>query len=235
MPEGLNIPTHESHLKKGVKPIVACLGTMKDFGLEERNKILNHFETTTNNAHNVDFKRSIKGAISQPDRDSDDKFSEGIYDCTALVVAGTEKGTGRQISLMTHQDPKEFLITGVQGFKDRLSTRLAEFKNKCEEGTVDAVLVGGQYAQKPYDAGVAKAYQLADATRADLYVGQIQMLAEVVQGVLHFKPLVINGPKVKLGHFDDDRIYYKNKGRQLYFFRSEIDHTIGSNLAGDFE
>jgi len=225
MGEGLSISKPEGHLTKGIKPIIACVGSFKDFDYQERNKILSHFNPNSRGVFNVDFRFSAEDVISPPEQDHSNKFSEEFCDCTGLIVVGTEKGTDDNVSFLTHQDPKEFLFSKKEEFTKRLRERLAQIKDKCVPGTIDAVLVGGWYSKDPFTLYFAKKLGLKDRDVAKQYTDSIKLLGAETKEILGFEPIVINGPKTELGL--GDKVYFDNKNRRLYFVRPEVNHKTG--------
>jgi len=81
-------------------------------------------------------------------------------------------------------------------------------ENRCIPGTIDAVLVGGQYVTSPQPT--------TDSSTNRDYLSSLKLLGTEVQNILHFEPVVINGPKNFTGA---DDIYYDNANRRLYFIR----------------
>ncbi len=102
MEQGKFVLKQESHLKKGIKPIFACLIEDATGGTEESK---NAQELIANNKKidNVDFDGNypyLKGAgylvgksdhtyIISPVSESN-KFSEGYVNCTGVVVSGKD-------------------------------------------------------------------------------------------------------------------------------------------------
>lgn len=72
-------------------------------------------------------------------------------------------------------------------FIDDLQQSLAEVKQQRKEGTIDAVVVGGEYV----DRGVNKKE----------YLGSIQLFSKEVKNVFGFEPVIITGPKTIGGTF----------------------------------
>jgi hypothetical protein len=140
--------------------------------------------------------------------DNLDKLSKSFFNCTGVVVAGYDKTTGENISFLSHEDPDYFLNreSNWNGFVSDLRERLAELKEKCAEGTIDAAIVGGNYFH--------------GTIRRDAdYLESIRLLATETEKVLGFEPIVITGPKVARGSED---VFYENKTRRLYISRPEI-------------
>jgi len=215
------------HLKEGINPILACVGTLWSFHNDGRmvsaivdGKILN--------GQNVDFKGEPKelqkmgfenGGVDSyviSPVDHFDKYSEKFYDCTGLVVAGIERGTAQKISFMSHQNPAYFLNNDNSKFSEALKKQMRMIEDRCEKGTIDAVIFGGKYAK-------VKEFKESDPHRDIFikeYLDSIKFLSKEVKDSIGFEPLVIVGPKTFPG---GDYVFYDNGGRQLYIVRTEVD------------
>lgn len=228
MTEGLNVPKKESHLAPGVKPIISCIGTVKDFGFQESNLLrfsfINGGEGTSNAMYGATSAFLTKHGMSHSGEDTyvispldgKNKFSEKMIDCTGLVVAGIDQKTGEPISFISHQDPKRFLYDKKEDFLKHLREKLAEVKVRCKPGTIDAVVVGGMYIDAFNDP--------SKMTVKEAYVASRLFLSEEVRNYLGFDPEVINGPKIS---DQGDSIYFENRERRFYFIRPEVNSDVG--------
>ncbi len=215
------------HLIEGVSPIVACVGSLEDFLSSEiflkcpKTPIDISNSLSLSDLKNIDWLNGTYGSKEGEDVltagprgyvisaiDNSNKFSLGFGSCTGLIVAGIDKETGENISFITHQP--SFNSTG---FADDFEKRLQEMKNRCKFGTIDAIIVGG---------GISKEY----------YIRELKLFLPVMQRILGFQPIVINGPKVGTGK---DDIYYDNKHRRLYFLRPEVNKKTESFVSDDIE
>ena len=158
-------------------------------------------------------------AISQVDNSN--KFSMGYFPCTGLLVAGITK-TGEKISFLTHQswaslDPD----SNHRGkFIADLEKQIREIKEKCVEGTIDSIIVGGQY----FGSFSQKSYR-------DI----IMFLGVEVQKVLGFEPTIIDGPKFSNPKiYGADNVFYDNEKRRCYFMRTEINGNIPPFVPSEF-
>ncbi|OGN03132.1 MAG: hypothetical protein A2655_00815 [Candidatus Yanofskybacteria bacterium RIFCSPHIGHO2_01_FULL_43_42] len=233
-------PLKSEHLKKGIKPIMFCVGTPEQFGqyFEDENEVIEDFPPLDANLHSsVDYyekpeklkERKFRNAghytyvISSVD--SSNKFSKSYANCTGLVVAGIDKETGKNISFLSHQDPDYFL--GGEGEQNHFSNELREqlrvLKDKSVEGTIDAAIVGGNYFED------SSHYQRS-------YLDSVQFLSKAVQDVLGFEPVVMTGPKTEdMGSGRDD-VFYDNNNRRLYISRPSVgDDTTKSYLPSDID
>lgn len=246
MREGIhNIPKKESHLKEGVKPIMVCIGKTKDDDMTID-------QTRVDSAHFVNFlggeeylkERNFLNAgkatyVISPTDDLD-KFSPHLFDCTSLVVTGREKQTGSNISFITHQNPRQFLNNKKTEFLEDLEKKIKEIKERCDEGTIDSVIVGGNYnhlskselskVRRGKSEEVKKTILDKIEEYHQNYIGSVSLISDEVKKVLGFDPVIVNGPKNSRG---PDSIYYDTEKRRLYFERPKInvdakDFTIGT-------
>ena len=142
--------------------------------------------------------------------DKSNKYSERLEVCTSLVVAGTDRETGDNISFMTHQNPAQFLHDKKDKFVSDLNKKLTTLKKRCVPGSIDAVIVGGNYVDSPSSQNEKFNYKKN-------YLSSISLLSGEVKRVVGFEPVVVNGPKTQ-ARLEDDA-YYDNNERRLYFVR----------------
>ena len=192
-PAGQLNPLKSEHLSEGVRPIIACVGTYDQYGKETA-----EIQKISHIGHNVDLFSSPEKLINQDLKndgemtyvisavDDRPKFTEQLFSCSSLVAAGISLDSNTNLSLLTHQDPYSLLINNKDAYVRDLKERLSELKNKCREGTVDLVIVGGQVGIK--------------------YAETMEMLGTIVQEVFDFSPVIITGPK----DGDQDDIFYDN-------------------------
>lgn len=221
IPSGPNTLKLE-HLNPNIKPIMACMDSTKytDFDYFKKHSLREENNTTNvdwhqtseyfkeNNLLNSGLQSYVISTI-----DNKNKFSEGFYDCTSLIVSGLDRSTKKLVSFLSHQNPNEFLFRKQINFKKHLEKILSEIKEKCEPNTIDAIIIGGNYlpTQKPTKSSYS----------AQKYLGSIKLLSKNTEKILGFKPVVINGPKLSS---NSDSLYFENDTRRLYFLRPEGDH-----------
>lgn len=216
------------------KPIIVCLGTVDDYGIDKLNPVPNEFDI--NQAHNIDWASSKKELmknrfLNAGERtyvispiDNSDKFSKELSRCTGLIIAGTDKKTGENISFLSHQDPYALFINlKKDNFVKHLNQRLLEMKNRCRQSSVSSVIVGGRYYGETHPE---IDYVL------ESYPDIVKLIDLEVKKVLGIETVVANGPKIPRG-FDD--IYYDNKNRRLYLIRPRINSDTGSFPASDVD
>ena len=123
-------------------------------------------------------------------------------------------------------------------FVGHLEQRLAEIKEKCEEGTIDAIILGGKDPSRKYVREVISKPNLDYIQKEQFlamkqnYLDSIKLLSEKVEKFLGFHPVMINGPKTEKGY---DNLYYDNKNRRVHFMRSTINSNVGSFVYSEIE
>lgn len=77
--------------------------------------------------------------------DIDNKYSIGYRNCTYVIWIWKDKETWKNISFLSHQDPREFLIwkDRHENFKKDLLEILRIFQEKTIKWTIDIVIGGG--------------------------------------------------------------------------------------------
>lgn len=225
------------HLKEGVSPIMACVGTIESF--EEDKKMTELLlEKQVAGVQNINFESKIeelkKMELGNDGRNSYvisqinnlDKYSKKFYDCTGLVVAGIEKGTNQKISFMSHQNPEYFLNNKNEKLSEALRKKIQTIKDRCEDGTVDVVIFGGRYAK-------VREFRKSDPDR-DIFIKEylesIKYLSKIVKEKLGFEPLVITGPKTFPG---GDYAFYDTEKGKLHLARTKTNKNDITNPETD--
>ncbi|MDO8660225.1 MAG: hypothetical protein Q7K54_06580 [Candidatus Parcubacteria bacterium] len=231
MNERLSVAKKEGHLKEGVKPIFASMGSREDYndsalnfpGDSELNSALDvDFFSSPSDLREKGFLAENYGYVISAINDSD-KLSRSFANCTGLVVAGKDKITGKNISFLSHQNPVQFLHKKKENFINDLKQRLAEIKERCEDGTIDAVVVGGWYVAGSSTSGIPYEQE---------YIDSVKLLSAEVKQIIDFEPIVINGPKLVRGQ---DSVYYKNEDRRLYLMRVKVNSNTGDFSSSEIE
>ena len=226
----------QEHLKEDVKPIMVCIGTPKDFVEQDLESSVSFGVDWKNGTYQSgqegEFFTAGPTTYVISAIDAKDKFTEGLNRCTSLVVSGIDKETKKNISFLTHQPPgmisfmKEYIFTDevkkeqtkkMYPFLDDLETQLLKMKEKCETGTIDAVILGGS------DAKLTPVELTEQRKKMNDYFLTVEILKEKVKHVLGFSPREVNGPKKDGGQ---DKIYFENEHRRLYFITSDINQNI---------
>ncbi len=222
------------HLIEGVSPIIACIGSFEDFkrgeNLSENTpKLSNNF--LLDNLKKIDQGQGTYGHKKGEDCitggpgtfvisaiDDSNKFSQGFYGCTGLIVTGIDEKTGKNISFMTHQPP---FVPSVL-FGNGLKKRFTEIQERCQSGTIDAVIVGGMYRNDHL---------------GENYIKMIRLLSTKTQQFFGFEPIIINGPKTKSSQFKKehryhDDVYYDNNNRRAYLVRPRVNFSTKDFISG---
>lgn len=232
--------------------------------VEERASVNDIFDENNQQSnkklHNVDFYNkdiSPTGSLTYGFEtyvispiDSFNKFSEEILDCTSLVVCGIDKNTNKQISFLTHQPPDTLIqvydkhndeeteknaLSIRQAFNVDLNHRLKEMKDRCFSGTIDAVIVGGNYLYRHDNQNDVPLPDAKNTERIE-YLSSIKTISKKVKDVLGFEPIVVNGPKIDSSeepytNMESDSVYYDNANRRLYAVRPKVNSDIDSFTA----
>ena len=230
------------HLIEGVRPIMVCVGSYKDYGSYRRHSIKEAFSELLDNVHNVNYSDGapvlrVKNFLNSKQYayvistiDNFNKFSEGFVDCTGLIVSGVDKITGENISFLTHQAPIMFLGKHRESFVSNLNKTLVEMQSRCKPDTIDAVLVGGKYPQR------VQKYSKTGDWRVPYFRGNylesIELISGEVKKVLGFEPVVVNGPKVTEG---GDDVYYDNQEKRAYLIRAHLNPTSADFTQSDIQ
>ncbi|MFC1756688.1 hypothetical protein ACFLZC_00805 [Patescibacteria group bacterium] len=226
--ESEKIETAE-YLRPDIKPIMACIGTLADFK-HSHSPHLNKIEDAINNESrdnsttNVDyfgspmelqrqgFKNRGKHSYVISTIDNKDKFSHNFINCTGIIVTGKDRETGKNVSFLSHQDPEHFLREeeDKKQFAADLRERTEELKKRCEDGTIDARIIGGNYFGE--DRWEYDRYQ-------EDYLKSIKLLSSESSDILGFEPAIVVGPKTVSGK---DDVFYDNENRRLYIIRPVV-------------
>lgn len=135
--------------------------------------------------------------------DEKDKYSFRYQDCTGIILTGEDKDTGKQISVMTHQNPNRFLKSKREEFERDLSEIVREIKSRAKPGSLDAVIFGGQMPM-PLDR--------------EVYNNSIKEIEKTIAKDLGFEPVVMTGPNVRSEEYPTEA-YYDTQNRRLYLIR----------------
>lgn len=193
------------HLSEGIRPIMACVGTYKEYG-DELSKLediktvgenLDYFasadDINKNEFRSAGWQTYIMSKISERP-----KFTEKLFDCTSLVAVGREAESNKEISFLTHQNRYEILGYSREKFVRDLRYQLEELKSKCLKRTIDVIIAGGHFRH-----GDPSEYQRT-----------LETLNAAVKEVLGFEPIVV-GPK----SLSKDDIFLDTQNRRLYVLR----------------
>jgi len=221
-PQQIDYSSRYEHLAEGFQPIMACVGTREEYG-EELSEIKNiekvghnvDLDSDTEDLEAKDFKNGGKYTYVISTIDKEPKFTEGVFMCTSLAAVGREKKSGDELSFLTHQNPRYFLNKKRWIFTKHLQEKIEELEKRCLKGSIDIVIVGGEFNDK----------------RSDEYEQSLKTLSDAVRETLGFEPLVVCGPKDD-GH---DDVYFNTQERKLYITRPEYSHYNSVFKPGEIE
>lgn len=200
-----------NHLEKDFKPIITSISKGINLDEWETFPFKGIKRKSKDEVDNIDYKadrtvldnnKILNGGLETyviSDLNSKDKFTTGLYDCTGLVIVGEDIETGKNVSILSHQDPKEFLSPELnESFKEHLVSSLDKITKRSKKGSIDVLIVGGN------SMGTA---------RKDNYISSVTFIGKIIKDKLNFDPTVITGPKDSSGA---THVYFDNENRRLY-------------------
>jgi hypothetical protein len=198
------------HLKEGVKPIVACVGSYHENinqDKKENAKDIDYFSNKKDLDSN-NFKNAGELTYVISEIDDRDKFSSSFRNCTGVVVSGIDKETSKNISFLSHQHPGSFLYSseGNAQFRVDLDSQIKKLKDRCLPASIDSVIFGGNYIQN-------------SSKHEKSYLESIKFLSSRIKNALDFVPIVITGPKIFSSAED---VFFDNKNKRLYISRPGV-------------
>jgi hypothetical protein len=215
---------HGEHLTNGERPIVACVEGYDDEALAQSDVANKRLISEAKKNKKVEIVDD-NGAYSISSLNGKDKVSTGYVMCTGVVGVGKDKWTDENISFLSHQFPLLFLPgeTSHKKFVSDLRARLAELKEGCVPGSIDVVIIGGEY-----NKGFARS--------ENRYTDSVDLLKNEVSNALGFPPVVITGPKLSsdsaTGNTED--VLFETANRRLYISRPKTGNSSSeSYLPGD--
>lgn len=220
-----------NHLIEGVNPIMSCLMSVEDCTvpdlLSEDVEGLDLYEGSMDaRAKGIIKEGKMSYAISPID--SNAKFSQEYLNCSGVVVVGIDRGNGKNISFMSHQNPSFFLHEDEDKFKKDFISRLKEINVRCKKGTIDAVIFGGQFFKiHGYDDNheIQKFFK-------DEYASSLKLLSDLIISEMGFVPNVVGGPKVFYG---SDTVVFDNDVRRLFVRRDVKNSHIIEKQSSDYD
>lgn len=200
------------HLKEGVKPIMACIFDEENPSEKRAFEALDKEHALPVDYFFSDELMREKGLTNAGEKtyvispsNEQDKFSYGYKDCTGVIAVGRSKENGKEISFMSHEDPQEFLEDVKSKFMVDLEHKIAGLKALSEEGTVDAVVFGGNYFKdRP--------------NYMKNYLDSIELLNKMIKQGFGFSPVVLTGPNVVGGN---QAVYLETQKRRIHILKPE--------------
>lgn len=172
-----------------------------------------------------EFRENLWAYIISP-IDSSDKFSLKYAECTGMVVVGTDKETGENISFLSHQNPNFFLLYDDLNFFTELKKKVQEIKDRCEPDSFDAIMFGGKFANvKDFPDGHA-----IHEIDKEMYLKSIESVSGTINSILGFNPEIISGPKFNPAY---DHVVFRNNDRRLHLFRFSKESDFIRNFNPD--
>lgn len=204
------------HLKEGVAPIRACIFNARS---DEECKVFpNVREALDVNFYDSDDIMRLKELRNAGENtyvispiDERSKLSGGYKNCTGVVVVGRSRDGGKELSFMSHEDPKNFLQNHKKSFIADLTKQLEEIKKAAEDETIDAVVFGGNYGDWGENSEYKKDYK-----------DSVALLSETIEKELGFSPVVLTGPNIVGG---DTGAYFDTAKRRLYILKPEEERA----------
>lgn len=193
------------HLKEGIRPITASVGGTAEkecWQTVETDPVTKEtIELIKKGAENVEYGPPFNlSALSEQD-----KFSEEYSECTGVVLVGKDKTIGRELSLLSHQNPQRLSGAVKDQFAGELISRLDQLIEASEPGTIDVVLFGGHTNTEE---------------QTDQYEESIRSLSEICKSRLGFEPAVIVGPNADVAKARMN-VYLDTQHRRLYIVRPD--------------
>lgn len=154
--------------------------------------------------------------------DSLNKYSLNYFNCTWIVAIWTSKKNWKNLSFLTHQDPKYFLSdeesiynewdTRAFSFKKYLRRKLKELKDESVEWTIDIIILWWN-----------------NNDNFEEYKKSITFLSEVVYNIIWINPVVVWWPSVnEIEDSIEKWIFVDTKNRRVYYYKKH--NHIWSNI-----
>lgn len=250
------------HLTKGIPPVIGCILDREKLRPEDYEKI----SSIQKNAVSVDYfmnpnKAAEKGFCNSGYKtyvisgiNEANKYTEQLLDCTSVIGVGVDKTTKRNISFLSHQDPRMFLKdrTVQENFKNDLNKIINELKDRCIPGTIDIVIEGGnknvKYAEpiKSVDfdkLNIQEIYKFMNEQESgpfERYQKSIKFLNRIIFNNIGFSPTVLVGPNSNVKteeeyffHNNNLDLYFDTENRRAYQVRVKNESVNNESFLGD--
>lgn len=215
----------KEYLNPGVPPIISCLDIAEGSSSPQLSGGIEQIDLYADpeKVRLDGFLKEGKMAYIISPIDNCSKFSIEYKNCTGIVAVGIDKETNENISFMSHQNPSYFLLDDKEKFVRDLNQRLFEMKERCEVGTVDIRIFGGQFLKvKEFDEN----HKIQDLFKGE-YIASIKLLCNQVENQFGFSPDIVTGPKFDKGQ---DLVAFDNEKRRLYLTRGIKDSRFTNNF-----
>ncbi len=159
--------------------------------------------------------------------DKQNKFTEDLYDCVALVVVGRETRTGETASLISHFNPKTIEAAELgsgnnTAFTQWLSQYLESACATADRDSLAVYLVGGKEEERFLEYGDGSPVALLSGK--DDYEKMVSRIKEVVIRVFEKEVQIPVGPSKNFTQGDsreDTRVYINTQERKVFVVRKE--------------
>jgi hypothetical protein len=222
----------ESKEDEAYKKIFACFENTDSISSESAKEIERIKENGVNvnwfaNKDEMDsrqFKSGEEKTYVISPVDSTDKYSEDFKVCVGVIGVGQGRD-GSDLSFLLHHDIHEVFFYGgeeLEGqFEKDYTDTLIELKKLSVDGSLDIGFFGGTVP-------------LAQANWTEewknKYTSAMERLGEIAQSILGSEPVIITGPKARIGAVTN--AYVSTKDRRLYMTQEDYDLGHGGK-AGD--
>ena len=150
-------------------------------------------------------------------------FSDKYINCTGVLALGTDKVTGNEIAFLSHQDPKVFKSDNEimkEKFAIDLKESFAEIRRRSKEGTLDILVLGGNYDRTNPVSVISRDY-----------IDSIQSLGNLIQEELGVNPTVLTGPNIHIGSGTD--VTVETQTHKVFIERSEQPPEVDAPYKAD--
>lgn len=254
------------HLNEGIKPIV-CDIYVRPESNNESDKESKFFKEFEKNAEFLDFRlnpekffsskwnKNKDGTYLISPIDGKNKYSKDFLDCLSVCVVGKEIETGKNISFISHQNPEALFENRDirERFEKDLKNRIREIVNRCGEGTIDVVILGGnkdvEYNEYINSADTDKMnqqelYDFMEKNESgpfEKYKKTIYLLDKIFLETLKLDPIVTCGPNsnIKINDLKSNNaldLYFNTYNRNIYIVRPKNEKVNDESfLASDVD
>lgn len=147
------------------------------------------------------------------------KYSEGYFNCTGFVAVGYDERKGKNISVLSHEDPRHILRSPgtLSEFLRDVHGALLDLKGRSSSGTVDVAFFAGDYGENMQSTISHRASE--GKKRIDDYRDVLKSISEQVREVLGMDMRIVVGPKEWSNHAVT--VMFDTQRRRLYMYRPE--------------
>ncbi len=217
--------------KASIGGIIACIGEKDSFTGEELED-LGRLQSEKVDYYGTEkkWKRSgyknggeysyVISALSESN-----KASTEYYNCTGVAAVGRDRRTGKNLSILSHQDPR-FFLNKKENFAKDLVTSLEEMVERSEPGSIDVVIFGGNYTAE--SQSVLDEHE-SERTKVHDYRDSIAILSQIINDVVGMDPQVILGPDTSF-NVDGTGVVLDTQKRRLYVTRPNQPGQGNTNI-----